>query len=29
MNDDFLDDWLDAESEDDDDQCFETNIDTF
>lgn len=29
MNDDFLDDWLDAESEDDDDQCFETNVDTF
>lgn len=29
MNDDFLDDWLDAESEDDDDQCFETYIDAF
>lgn len=29
MDDDFLNDWLETESEDDDDQCFETNIDTF
>lgn len=29
MDDDFLNDWLDAESDDDDDQCFETNIGAF
>lgn len=27
MDDDFLNDWLDPESDNDDDQCFETNID--
>lgn len=29
MDDDFFNDWLDAESDDDDDQCFETNIKAF